>query len=97
MTMSVYLIFPDLGNTKIAHFRSFEPSNTMRAVFKLCSCEVCVCVCVVGKGWGGAMVDRNCCKSNIFCRERVSSGSLLVDVSSLDISSDDLLPTHREG
>lgn len=34
MTMSVYIISPDLGKHKIAHnfFCWFEPSNTMRAV-----------------------------------------------------------------
>lgn len=38
--MSVSIIFPDLGNHKIAHLYWFEPSNTMRAVLSVLSCSV---------------------------------------------------------
>lgn len=49
MTMSVYLIFPDLGNTKIAHLFFVGSSlPTPCAVFMLCSCDVCVRVCAGG-------------------------------------------------
>lgn len=41
-------------------------------------------------------LPQTCCTRNIFYSERVSSGRLLVDTGSLDISLDDLLPAQSQ-
>lgn len=93
--MSVYLIFPDLGNTKIALFFFVFVGLSLPTPCALYSCSVHV----RGGGFGGGgavVVDCKLAVRENICGERVSSGSLLVDISSLDISPDDLLPAQRE-
>lgn len=91
--MSVYIIFPDLGNTKLHIFVGLS-LPTPCALYSVLSCSVHM---VYTEMWGTLLcLTTACCIKNIFYSERVSSDRLLVDIGSLDVSLDDLLAAQSQ-
>lgn len=91
--MSVYIIFPDLGNTKLHIFVGLS-LPTPCALYSVLSCSVHM---VYTEMWGTLLcLTTTCCIKNIFYSERVSSDRLLVDIGSLDVSLDDLLAAQSQ-
>lgn len=91
--MSVYIIFPDLGNTKLHIFVGLS-LPTPCALYSVLSCSVHM----VYTEMRGTLLcfTTTCCTRNIFYSERVSSDRLLVDIGSLDVSLDDLLAAQSQ-
>lgn len=88
MTMSIFIIFPDTGNTKLHIFVGLN-LPTPCALYSVLSCSVHM---VYTELWGTLSgFTTTCCMRNVFYSERVSSDWLLVDIGSLDISLDNLL------
>lgn len=94
MTMSVYTIFPDMGNTKLHIFVGLS-LPTPCALYSVLSCSVHM---VYTEMWGTLLCfyHSQLYKIHFFYSERVSSDRLLVDIGSLDVSLDDPLTAKSQ-